>query len=84
MYRDATAAVGGITKAVVQDRSAKEPGLLKAAMKGIGGTFTLPDPAAARSALRLGTASECALQVWNPPTGDRPRCDGDASRLTCR
>lgn len=83
-YRDRTGAVAGVTKAIVQDKSAKEDGLLLVSVKGKGGTFTLPAPASARTTVVFGAASECAQSLWNGPGGSRPRCDGDASRITCK
>ena len=76
--------IAGVVKAVVQDRSAKEPGLLRVLVKGKGGVLTLPDAALTRTTVVLGTPGECAAQRWNGPGEARPRCDGDASRLTCK
>lgn len=83
-YRDPAGAVAGVTKVVVQDRSNKEDGLLKLTLKGKGGSLVLPAPADVRTTVVLGAASECAQIVWNGPGQARPRCDGDASRLTCK
>jgi hypothetical protein len=83
-YRDALGSVAGITKAVVQDKRARQPGLLRVVVKGHGGTLALPDPADARTTLVVGAASECASIRWNGPSGPSPRCRGDATRLVCK
>jgi hypothetical protein len=83
-YRDPSGAVVGVTKAVVQNRTAKEPGLLQVSVKGRGGTLVLPDPAQARTTVVFGGPTECAEQRWGPPGGSRPRCDGDPTRLSCK
>jgi hypothetical protein len=53
-------------------------------VKGNGGSITLPSPSATRAAVVLGDAGECATVVFNPPSGARPRCRGDAVRIVCR
>ena len=84
-YTDRTGAHGGITRVTVRDRSRVADGLLAVVLKGGGGAaIALPDAGATRAAVVLGTAGECAAIAWNPPGGDRPRCDGDAAMLTCR
>ncbi|HEV7731312.1 MAG TPA: right-handed parallel beta-helix repeat-containing protein [Candidatus Binatia bacterium] len=84
MYRDPAGSIAGVTKVVVQNRSNKEPGLLKLTMKGKGGSFVLPDASSVRTTVVFGAALECAQHLWNGPAAPRPRCDGDASRLTCK
>jgi len=37
-----------------------------------------------RTAVVLGDPGECAAVTWNGPGAARPRCTGDARRLTCR
>jgi hypothetical protein len=83
-YRDPAGAVGGITKAVVQDRRARQRGLARVIVKGRGGTLVLPDVAQVRTTLVLGTPGECASLVWNGPSGVAPRCRGNAAQLTCK
>lgn len=83
-YRDPLGAVGGVTKAVVQDRRLRQAGLVRVVVKGGGGTLALPDATAVRTAIVVGTAAECASVAWNGPSGPAPRCRGDASRLACR
>jgi hypothetical protein len=83
-YRDPAGNHGGITRAVVKDRSRVVDGLLRWTVRGKGGSLVLPDPGAVRSAIVLGAPLECAALVWNPPGGVRPRCTGDAARLRCR
>jgi hypothetical protein len=84
-YTDREGGVSGITKAVVQDRSSRQDGLLRFTVKGKGGSIGIGLPRAAdvRTAVVLGAPLECGSLRWNPPGGARPRCDGDASRLRC-
>jgi hypothetical protein len=84
VYRDPLGAVGGITKAVVQDRRVRQAGLVRVVVKGRGAAFALPDAAAARTTIVVGAASECASVAWNGPAGPAPRCRGDATRLVCK
>ena len=82
-YRDPAGTLGGITRVVLRDKSARAPGLVRWVVKGkTAGTIVLPDPAGVRGTLVVGGA--CAAHVWNPATGSRPRCEGNAARLTCR
>ncbi|MCW5890251.1 MAG: right-handed parallel beta-helix repeat-containing protein [bacterium] len=83
-YADRHGTAGGITKLVVQNRSAKTPGLLRVTAKGKGGSVTLPHAASTRAALVLGSASECAAYVWNGPTSPRPRCNATSARTVCK
>lgn len=83
-YTDPTGAAAGIRHVVVRDRSAKQPGLVRFAVKGNGGTITLPAPDAARGTVIVGAAAECASRTFAAPGGPRPRCRGDAARLVCR
>jgi len=83
-YTDRLGSHGVVTKATVKDCSAVAPGLLRWAVKGKGGSISLPDAAEVRSAVILGAPGECAALVWNPPGGARPRCDGDTAALRCR
>ena len=48
VYADATGSAGGVTRAVVLDRSKREDGLLRFTMKGRGGTIVLPPVDAVR------------------------------------
>ena len=83
-YRDALGSVAGIVKAVVQDRSARQAGLVRVIVKGRNATLVLPDPAHVRTTVVVGTATECASIVWNGPGGASPRCAGSATKLVCR
>ncbi len=83
-YRDPAGTHGGITKAVVRDRSRKTDGLLLWSMTGKGvATVGLPDVSAVRTTVILGAQPECASVAWNPPGGLKPRCAGTAAKLTC-
>ncbi len=84
VYRDPLGSVGGVVRAIVRDRRAREPGALRVVVKARGGSLVLPDAADVRTTLVLGTADECAALVWNGPQGSPPRCRGDARRLVCR
>ena len=84
VYRDPAGSVGGVVRAIVRDRRAREPGALRIVVKARGGSLVLPDAADVRTTLVLGTANECAALVWNGPQGSPPRCRGDARRLVCR
>jgi hypothetical protein len=82
-YRDPTGALGGITRVLVRDKSAVAPGLVRWLVKAkTPASLVLPDVTAVRGTLEIGAT--CAMHTWNPPSGPRPRCDGDASRLACR
>jgi hypothetical protein len=83
-FVDPAGAHAGIRELVVRDRSRVADGLLRIVAKGKGGTLVLPPPTSVRTAVVFGAAAECAALTWNPPAGSRPRCTGDATRLTCR
>lgn len=83
-YTDRLGTAGGITKAVIQNRSSKTPGLIRITVKGKGGTVTLPPAASTRATIVVGATNECASYAWNPPTAARPRCNATATRLTCK
>jgi hypothetical protein len=84
LYRDPLGTVGGVTKAVVQDRRLRQPGLVRVVVKGRGGTLVLPDPTDVRTTIVVGAPGECASVAWNGPTGASPRCRGDASKVACK
>jgi hypothetical protein len=84
VYKDTQALVGGVKRLIVRDRSAKQPGRLKVVVKSIALSGPLPAPDAVRAVLVVGDVGECASVVWDPPSGARPRCRGDATRLVCR
>jgi hypothetical protein len=84
LYRDPLGTVGGVTKAVVQDRRLRQPGLVRVVVKGRGGTLVLPDPSDVRTTIVVGGPGECASVAWNGPTGASPRCRGDASKIACK
>jgi hypothetical protein len=82
-YSDPAGTLGGITRVVLRDKSSVSPGLVRWVVKGkTAAQVALPGAAGVRGTLVVGGV--CAAQVWNPPTGVRPRCEGDAARLTCR
>jgi hypothetical protein len=83
-YRDPDGSIGGITRIVVLDRSSVQSGLVRWVVKGSGGSVVLPDADAVRTTMLLGAAAECASLTWAGPEGERPRCDGDATVLSCR
>jgi hypothetical protein len=84
-YLDKSGSAGGVTRAVVTDRSRSVDGMLRWSVSGkSSGTVSLPPVGDARTTFVAGDADECAAIVWNPPGGERPRCDGDATRLVCR
>ena len=81
-YSDPSGALGGITKILVRDKSAVTPGLVRWVVKGkTGALLALPDVSSVRGTLVVGAA--CATHTWNGPAGERPRCEGDATRLSC-
>ncbi len=84
VYADATGSAGGVTRAVVLDRSKREDGLLRFTMKGRGGTIVLPPASSTRTAVILGASHECASIAWGAPDDAPPRCQGDVTRLKCR
>lgn len=84
-YIDRTGAAGGITRAVVADRSRSVDGMLRWSITGkSNGAVALPMMDDARTVVVVGAANECAVIQWNGPAEDRPRCTGDGSRLICR
>ena len=83
-YSDPSGSVGGVTRALVLDRSRSEDGRLRFLVKAKGGTATVPNAAAVRTAIVLGDPGECAALSWNGPGGPSPRCDGNAAALRCR
>jgi hypothetical protein len=83
-YTDRTGAVAGITKVVVKDRSKSLSGLVRVTLQGKPAGLVLPSPAATRTTFVVGATDECASLAWNPPSGVKPRCSGDAAKLSCR
>jgi hypothetical protein len=83
-YTDRAGAVGGIRKAVLKDRSKTQSGLVRLTVQGKPAGLVLSPSTATRTTFVVGAASECASLVWNPPTGPKPRCAGDAAKLSCR
>jgi hypothetical protein len=83
-YKDASAAVGGIIKLVVQDRRARVPGLLRVIAKGKRTSYSIPDVSNARTTIVVGAANECAAIAWGGPSAASPRCRGDAAKITCK
>src|SRR5439155_26657973 len=83
-YRDPLGSAGGIIKAVVQDRRARQAGLVRVIVKGKNATLVPPDPAAVRTTIVVGTAAECASVAWNGPGETPPRCTGSSTKLVCR
>ena len=83
-YVDPNGTNAGIRAVTVRDRSIKQDGLVRFGVKGSGGSIVLPAPSATRTTVVLGAPGECAAVVFNPPTGTRPRCRGDATRIVCR
>jgi len=84
VYRDPSGSVAGVRRVMVADRSSRESGLLSFRATGNLSSVLVPDPTAARSAIVLGAASECAATFWNGPDGASPRCIGGPVRINCR
>ena len=84
VYVDRSGAIGGITRLTVTDRSHVTDGLLRVSIQGRGGSVALPPVEEVRTTLVVGAADECGSVVWNPPGSTPPRCQGSATRLTCR
>src|SRR5262249_54089106 len=83
-YLDRAGSSFGVTRVVIWDRSAKTDGLVHWAIRAHSASATLPDVNQVRSAVVVGEALECAALQWNPPSGVRPRCRGNAAHLLCR
>jgi hypothetical protein len=83
-YVDRTGAVGGITKAILKDRSKTASGLIRLLVQGKPAGLVPPSASETRAAFVVGAASECASVVWNPPGGERPRCTPGTGKLSCR
>ena len=84
-FVDRAGSQAGITRIAIRDRSKREDGLLRWRVVGKrAGSVVLPDVHRVRTAVILGDAAECAAVAWNRPGAPRPRCLGDATRLTCR
>lgn len=84
VYRDPGGLVAGIRRVMVTDRSSVTSGLVAWRVTGRAGPLALPDVGSVRSAILLGSASECALTQWNGPGGARPSCTGGTARVKCR
>jgi hypothetical protein len=83
-YSDRSGAVAGMTKAVLRDRSKTQSGLVRLTVQGKPTGLVLPAAAQTRATFVIGAPGECAAFTWNPPTGPKPRCSGDAAKLACR
>jgi hypothetical protein len=83
-YVDPLGTIGGVRKLVVQDRSRKEPGLVKVTMKTKGGVAPLPDPADVRTTLVFGASDACASIEWGGPGEAGPHCERKGARVRCR
>jgi len=82
-YDDASAALGGIYRMDLADRSStRTPGRLTFAIR-LRGSSALPALGPLDLAIRLGTTAECATAHWNGPTANKPRCRGSVARMTC-
>ena len=74
-----------VKRVTVRDQSSKTPGLIRWALKGDAAmAAVLPASDALRLSIVLGDPGECASVVFDPPSGVRPRCTGDATKLNCR
>ena len=83
-FTDKAGSIAHVTKVIVRDRSKVQPGMLRVAVTARGGTLALPDVQQVRTTFVLGAPGECGALAWNPPAGQRPRCEGDAAKLGCR
>jgi len=84
-FADPAGSQAGITRVAIRDRSKREDGLLRWRVTGKrASSVVVPDVHRVRTAVILGNAPECAAVTWNGPGQSRPRCIGDAARLTCR
>jgi hypothetical protein len=83
-YRDPSGANDGITKVTVGYDAAEDPGEVKITVKGTGPQpLTIPPDDAVRLHALVGGPGECASVMFSGPSGPRPNCDGDSTRLTC-
>jgi hypothetical protein len=83
-YVDPLGTNGGVRKLVVQDRSRKEPGLVKVTMKTKGGVAPLPNPGDLRTTLVFGASEACASIEWGGPGDPGPSCEQKGARVRCR
>jgi hypothetical protein len=82
-FDDPTGAHGGVQRIDVADKSStRAPGRLTFAVR-IVGTSAMPVLGPLDAAIRFGTVSECARAHWNGPEANKPRCRGNALRVTC-
>jgi hypothetical protein len=83
-YKDAGGSVGGITRIIVQNRSASTPGLHKVKVLGKENDF-LVDPAQTPVQIRMDLSpTHCATRAFNGPTGPAPLCQMSLVRLKCQ
>jgi hypothetical protein len=81
-FDDRTGALGGLRRIEIVDQSSQAPGRLTFELRFVGAPL-LPGAAPVDLALQFGNANECAAAHWNAANGARPRCRGNAQRLTC-
>jgi len=84
VYRDPLGALGVVTKAIVQDRRARGPGLVRVVAKGKGASVTAPDVTSTRTTIVFGDPAECASVTFGGPSDAVPRCRGAASKTVCK
>lgn len=83
-YKDASGSVGGITRIIVQNRSASSPGLHKVKVLGKENNF-LVSPAQSPVQIRMDFGPTlCATRAFNGPIGSPPLCQMSLVRLKCQ
>jgi hypothetical protein len=80
-YSDPDGNVGGITKAIVTDESAKTDGQVKVVIKGKGGSIVIPALSELRATVVFGSGNNCAVVDAGSATIS---CSGDTSKTHCR
>ena len=83
-YTDPHGTQSSVTRATLNNRSARTDGLLHLSVRAKGGSVVLPSTTGVHTTVVFGDSGECAQIDWNPPTAARPRCSGTATQLTCR
>jgi hypothetical protein len=81
-FDDPSGTQGGVRRIDVTDQSSRTPGRLTFTIR-IAGAPVMPALGPVDAAIRFGTALECAATHWNGPEAAKPRCRGNALRMTC-
>jgi hypothetical protein len=81
-FDDPSVALGGLRRLTIADQSSQVPGRLTFDVR-FAGAPVLPVAGPVDLAIQFGAVDECATVHWGASNAARPRCQGNAQRLSC-